>query len=163
MCSMRLWLVSGPFFRGIDRRVTRFPGARRTLPALVVFLFVVLGSLQFTQAQGRSDDQRAAGKQPIIVFLSNLGTANHLVAVCNGVMWSIAPGARVVSLTHEKIPHRASDVGSDIRNGARFLYGTAPYFPEGTIFVAAIEPRANSPRALVVKSKRGQYFVLPDD
>jgi hypothetical protein len=29
--------------------------------------------------------------------------------------------------------------------------------------VAAIEPRANSPRALVVKSKRGQYFVLPDD
>ena len=39
-----------------------------------------------------------------------------------------------------------------------------PYFPAGTVFVTVIDPGVGSTRkAVVVKTKRGQYFVLPDN
>ena len=45
-----------------------------------------------------------------------------------------------------------------------FSYGATPYFPAGTVFVVVIDPGVGSTRkAVVVKSKRGQYFVLPDN
>ena len=38
------------------------------------------------------------------------------------------------------------------------------YFPAGTVFVSVIDPGVGSTRkAIVAKSKRGQYFVLPDN
>src|SRR5207244_10679703 len=40
----------------------------------------------------------------------------------------------------------------------------SPFYPAGTIFVVVIDPGVGTARkALVVKSKRGQYFVLPDN
>ncbi len=51
-----------------------------------------------------------------------------------------------------------------ILDGARFLFGATPYYPEGTVFVVVIDPGVGSTRkAVVIKSKRGQYFVLPDN
>ena len=79
------------------------------------------------------------------------------VALCKGVMYSIAPELRIVDLTHEVTPF-------SILDGARFLYGASPYFPAGTVFVTVIDPGVGSTRkAVVVKTKRGQYFVLPDN
>jgi S-adenosyl-L-methionine hydrolase (adenosine-forming) len=79
------------------------------------------------------------------------------VALCKGVMYTIAPELRIVDLTHEVTPF-------SILDGARFLYGSTPYFPGGTVFVVVIDPGVGSARkAVVVKSKRGQYFVLPDN
>ena len=72
-------------------------------------------------------------------------------------MYSIAPELRIVDLTHEVTPF-------SILDGARFLDGASPYFPAGTVFVVVIDPGVGSTRkAVVVKSKRGQYFVLPDN
>jgi S-adenosylmethionine hydrolase len=72
-------------------------------------------------------------------------------------MYSIAPDVRIVDLTHEVTPF-------SILDGARFLYGATPYYPAGTVFVVVIDPTVGSTRkAIVVKSKRGQYFVLPDN
>jgi S-adenosylmethionine hydrolase len=51
-----------------------------------------------------------------------------------------------------------------ILDGARFLYGAAPYYPAGTVFNVVIDPGVGSTRkAVAIKSKRGQYFVLPDN
>jgi S-adenosylmethionine hydrolase len=73
------------------------------------------------------------------------------------VMYSIMPEVRIVDLTHQVTPF-------SILDGARFLYGATPYYPAGTIFVAVIDPTVGSARkAIVAKSKRGQYFVLPDN
>jgi S-adenosyl-L-methionine hydrolase (adenosine-forming) len=73
------------------------------------------------------------------------------------VMYSIAPDVRIVDLTQQVTPF-------SILDGARFLYGTTPYYPAGTVFVAVVDPTVGSTRkAVVVKSKRGQYFVLPDN
>ena len=101
----------------------------------------------------RPDGSRA----PTIVFMTDFGVANDAVAICKGVMWSITPDLRIVDLTHQVTPY-------SILDGARFLVGASPYYPSGTVFVTVIDPGVGSTRkAVVVKSKRGQYFVPPDN
>jgi len=98
-----------------------------------------------------------AGYPPTIVFMTDFGVVDDSVAICRGVMYSIFPAVRIVDLTHQVTPFAVPDV-------ARFLYGTAPYYPPGTVFAVVIDPGVGSARkAMVVKSKRGQYFVLPDN
>ena len=99
----------------------------------------------------------AAKSRPTIVFMTDFGVVDDSVAICKGVMYSIVPEVRIVDLTHQVTPFSISD-------GARFLFGATPYFPAGTVFVVVIDPGVGSTRkAIVVKSKRGQYFVLPDN
>ena len=94
---------------------------------------------------------------PTIVFMTDFGVADDSVAICRGVMYSILPDVRVVDLTHEVKPF-------SILDGARFLEGATPYYPAGTVFVVVIDPGVGSTRkAIVAHSKRGQYFVLPDN
>ncbi|MGB7071203.1 MAG: S-adenosyl-l-methionine hydroxide adenosyltransferase family protein [Candidatus Sulfotelmatobacter sp.] len=99
-----------------------------------------------------------AAKYPqTIVFMTDFGVVDDSVALCRGVMYSIMPDVRIVDLTHQVTPF-------SILDGARFLYGATPYFPAGTVFVVVIDPTVGSTRkAIVAKSKRGQYFVLPDN
>jgi S-adenosylmethionine hydrolase len=100
---------------------------------------------------------KSAKPIPTIVFMTDFGTVDDSVAICRGVMYSIAPDVRIVDLTHQVTPF-------SILDGARFLYGASPYYPAGTVFVVVIDPGVGSTRkAVVVKSKRGQYFVLPDN
>jgi S-adenosylmethionine hydrolase len=94
---------------------------------------------------------------PTIVFMTDFGVVDDSVALCKGVMYSIMPDVRIVDLTHQVTPF-------SILDGARFLYGATPYFPAGTVFVVVIDPGVGSTRkAIVARSKRGQYFVLPDN
>jgi S-adenosylmethionine hydrolase len=99
----------------------------------------------------------SAKATPTIVFMTDFGTVDDSVAICKGVMYSIVPEVHIVDLTHQVTPF-------SILDGARFLYGATAYFPAGTVFVVVIDPTVGSTRkAVVVKSKRGQYFVLPDN
>lgn len=99
----------------------------------------------------------SAKPTPTIVFMTDFGTVDDSVAICKGVMYSIVPEVRIVDLTHQVTPF-------SILDGARFLYGATAYYPAGTVFVVVIDPTVGSARkAVVVKSKRGQYFVLPDN
>jgi S-adenosylmethionine hydrolase len=94
---------------------------------------------------------------PTVVFMTDFGVVDDSVALCKGVMYGIAPNLRIVDLTHQVNAF-------SIRDGARFLFGATPYFPAGTVFVAVVDPGVGSSRkAVVVKSKRGQFFVLPDN
>jgi S-adenosyl-L-methionine hydrolase (adenosine-forming) len=94
---------------------------------------------------------------PTIVFMTDFGIVDDSVAICKGVMYSIEPHLRIVDLTHQVTPF-------SILDGARFLYGATAYYPSGTVFVVVVDPGVGTSRkAIVVKSKRGQYFVLPDN
>ena len=89
--------------------------------------------------------------------MTDFGTVDDSVPICKGVMYSILPDVRIVDLSHQVTPF-------SILDGARFLYGASPYFPAGTVFVVVIDPGVGSTRkAVIIKSKRGQYFVLPDN
>jgi S-adenosylmethionine hydrolase len=89
--------------------------------------------------------------------MTDFGTANDAVAICKAVMLGIAPDARIMDITHQVTPY-------SIEEGARFLAAVSPYYPAGTVFVAVIDPGVGTSRkAIIVKSKKGQYFVLPDN
>lgn len=101
--------------------------------------------------------QDAAKYPPTIVFMTDFGTVDDSVPICKGVMYSIMPDVRIVDLTHHVTPF-------SILDGARFLFGAAPYYPAGTVFVVVVDPGVGTTRkAVIIKSKRGQYFVLPDN
>ena len=94
---------------------------------------------------------------PTVVFMTDFGVMDDSVALCKGVMYGITPNLRIVDLTHQVNAF-------SIQDGARFLFGATPYYPAGTVFVAVVDPGVGSSRkAVVVKSKRGQFFVLPDN
>jgi S-adenosylmethionine hydrolase len=101
--------------------------------------------------------QPSPAPPPTVVFMTDFGIVDDSVALCKGVMYGIAPNLRIVDLTHQV-------EAFSIRDGARFLFGATPYFAAGTVFVVVIDPGVGSTRkAVVVKSKRGQLFVLPDN
>ncbi len=92
-----------------------------------------------------------------VVFMTDFGQVDDAVAICKGVMLGIAPSLTIVDLTHDIPPFAIADA-------ARFLAGAAEYYPEGTVFVTVVDPGVGSNRKpLAAKSKRGQYFVLPDN
>jgi S-adenosylmethionine hydrolase len=125
-------------------------------------LFVLAGAL-FCGACGKTPaDKAGAGSagapaRPTIVFMTDFGTANDAVALCKAVILGIAPDTRVMDITHQVTPFQ-------IEEAARFLAGVTPYYPSGTIFLVVVDPGVGTSRkAIIVKSKKGQYFVLPDN
>jgi len=101
--------------------------------------------------------QPSITQPPTVVFMTDFGVIDDSVALCKGVMYGIAPNLRIVDLTHQVNAY-------SIRDGALFLFGASPYFPAGTVFVAVVDPGVGSSRkAVVAKTKRGQFFVLPDN
>jgi S-adenosylmethionine hydrolase len=100
---------------------------------------------------------QALSERPTIVFMTDFGTANDAVAICRAVIFGIAPDVRLTDITHQVTPFQ-------IEEAARFLAGVTPYYPAGTIFLVVVDPGVGTTRkAIVVKSKKGQYFVLPDN
>jgi S-adenosylmethionine hydrolase len=64
---------------------------------------------------------------------------------------------RVTDITHQVTPF-------SIEEASRFLYGVTPYYPAGTVFLVVVDPGVGTSRkAVAVKSKKGQYFILPDN
>ena len=93
----------------------------------------------------------------MIGFMTDFDVRDDAIGICKAVMDGIAPGVRIIDITHQVSPF-------DIAEGARFLAGSAPYFQKDAIFVVVIDPTVGSARkAIIAKSKVGQYFVLPDN
>jgi S-adenosylmethionine hydrolase len=125
------------------------------LPLLAIAL--ISAACSKSPATGDSASSGKSGARATIVFMTDFGTANDAVAICKAVMLSIAPDARIMDITHQVTPYQ-------IEEGARFLEAVSPYYPAGTIFVTVVDPGVGTSRkAIVVKSKKGQYFVLPDN
>jgi S-adenosylmethionine hydrolase len=98
-----------------------------------------------------------SGKRPTIVFMTDFGTANDAVAICKAVIVGIAPNARIMDITHQVTPYQ-------IEEASRFLAGVTPYYPAGTVFLVVVDPGVGTSRkAVIVKSRKGQFFVLPDN
>lgn len=92
-----------------------------------------------------------------LLFLTDFGTRDGAVAVCKGVMWSIAPGLRVVDLTHEVPPY-------DIATAGEVLEQVVPFYPAGTVVVTVVDPGVGSERkAIAVRTKAGHLLVGPDN
>jgi S-adenosylmethionine hydrolase len=125
------------------------------LPLLIIAL--VSAACSRAPAPGDLSPAGKSGAHATIVFMTDFGTANDAVAICKAVMLGIAPDARIMDITHQVTPFQ-------IEEGARFLEAVSPYYPVGTVFVTVVDPGVGTSRkAIIVKSKKGQYFVLPDN
>jgi S-adenosylmethionine hydrolase len=123
--------------------------------------FLVLGIALFCGSCEKTSGPGAAAQvptqRPTIVFMTDFGTANDAVAICKAVIFGIAPDVRLTDITHQVTPFQ-------IEEGSRFLAGVTPYYRTGTVFLVVVDPGVGTSRkAVIVKSKKGQYFVLPDN
>lgn len=92
----------------------------------------------------------------IITFLSDFGDMDGWVASCKGQIFSIAPHAKILDVSHS-IP------SFDLKKGALVLASTLPFLPIG-IHLAIVDPGVGgSRRGIVVKVERGDYLVGPDN
>jgi S-adenosylmethionine hydrolase len=103
----------------------------------------------------------ALAQQPtplkVIGFMTDFDVKDDAVGICKAVMDGVAPGVRIIDITHLSEPY-------NIAMGGRFLAGSTPYFPKDAVFVVVIDPTVGSKRkAIVARSRVGQIFVLPDN
>jgi S-adenosylmethionine hydrolase len=113
----------------------------------------MVGALAWTAAA----QQPAPGSTRVIGFMTDFDVRDDAVGICKAVMDGVAPGVRILDITHQSEPY-------NIAMGARFLAGSAPYFPKDAVFVVVIDPTVGSTRkAIIAKSGVGQFFVLPDN
>jgi S-adenosyl-L-methionine hydrolase (adenosine-forming) len=90
-----------------------------------------------------------------ITFTSDYGLEDHFVGVCHGVMARVAPGARVLDVSHA--------VGAqDVRQGARVLAEAVPYLPRA-VHLAVVDPEVGTGRGMVAVEAGGQVLVGPDN
>jgi len=93
---------------------------------------------------------------PIVALLTDFGIVDPFVGVMKGVILARCPGAHVVDLTHAVLPQR-------IAEGGFWLERTAPYFAEGTIFVAVVDPGVGTARGALVARAGTRIFIGPDN
>jgi S-adenosylmethionine hydrolase len=134
----------------------RWQSAFAMLPLLLAYAFA--GCAKQDSATRLATHSGVTGSaRPTIVFMTDFGSANDSVAICRAVMLGIAPDARIMDITHQVTPF-------SIEEGARFLAGVSPYYPAGTVFVGVVDPGVGTSRkAVIVKTKKGQLFVVPDN
>ena len=128
-------------------------GLAKPFATLILTAFFLAGC----NWKSNQEEIREETARPTIVFMTDFGTANDAVAICKAVILSIEPDARIMDITHQVTPF-------SIEEGARFLAGVTPYYPSGTVFLVVVDPGVGTVRkAVIVKTKKGQYFVLPDN
>src|SRR6266436_10419513 len=124
---------------------------------LVPALWCVSCARQPAHNEASAGLQAASTPRPTIVFMTDFGTANDAVAICKAVIYSVAPDVRLTDITHQVTPY-------SIEEASRFLAGVTPYYPANTVFLIVVDPGVGTSRkAIIAKSKQGQYFVAPDN
>ena len=92
----------------------------------------------------------------IITLTTDLGASSAQAGALYGVIWKISPGAQIVDLTHELSP-------GDILSGQVVLENALPYFPEGTIHMAAAAPLQDQSIRVIAAQLGTIFFVGPDN
>ena len=92
----------------------------------------------------------------MITLTSDFGLKDPYVAEMKGVILTINPKAAIIDITHdiEKF---------NIRMAAFILAWATPYFPEGTVHLAIVDPGVGTQRRAIIIKTRKSFFVGPDN
>ncbi|WIM95368.1 SAM-dependent chlorinase/fluorinase [Actinoplanes oblitus] len=90
-----------------------------------------------------------------VSFTTDYGTFDGFVAACHGSIARIAPGLRVIDVTHHVPP-------ADVTRGAAVLAQTAPYLPP-SVHLAVVDPGVGTARRGVVLTTPDGLLVGPDN
>jgi S-adenosylmethionine hydrolase len=90
-----------------------------------------------------------------LVLLTDFGTQDGAVSAMKGVAYGVSQDLLISDLSHEN---------PSIFVGAYRLYQAEQFWPEGTVFVAVVDPGVGTKRlSVVLKTRTGHYFVGPDN
>jgi len=91
-----------------------------------------------------------------VTLLTDFGLRDEYVGVMEGVIAGLAPGARVIHVTHGIAPQA-------VLQGALALERAVPYLPVG-VHVAVVDPGVGSSRlAVALRTADGRTLVGPDN
>jgi S-adenosylmethionine hydrolase len=92
----------------------------------------------------------------IITLTTDFGLKDPYVAEMKAAILGICPNAAVVDITHgiERF---------SVRMGAYVLASAAPYFPNGTIHVAVVDPGVGTRRRPILIKTQRSFFIGPDN
>jgi len=84
----------------------------------------------------------------VITLTTDFGTSDAYVAAMKGRILGLAPGCRLVDITHHVPP-------GNVMRGALAVRDAALYFPEGTIHLVVVDPGVGTARrAMAVQTER---------
>jgi S-adenosylmethionine hydrolase len=90
-----------------------------------------------------------------LVLLTDFGTQDGAVSAMKGVAYTISEDLLISDLSHEN---------PSIFDGAYRLYQSEQFWPQGTVFVAVVDPGVGTERlSVVLKTQTGRYFVGPNN
>jgi S-adenosylmethionine hydrolase len=92
----------------------------------------------------------------LITLITDFGHKDPFVGIMKGVIFGINPNARVIDLSHGIPPQ-------DILAGALVLRHSVPYFPQGTIHVAVVDPGVGTKRRPLLIEADGVFLIGPDN
>jgi len=92
----------------------------------------------------------------IITLTTDFGTADSYVGVMKGVILGIAPDVHLVDLSHEI-------AAQDVRGAGFVLSRAVPFFPDGTVHLAVIDPGVGSRRRPLLITTSQASYVGPDN
>ncbi len=92
----------------------------------------------------------------VITLTTDFGLKDPYVAEMKAVILSINPNAITVDVSHEVEKF-------NIRMGAYILACAAPYFPQGSVHVAVVDPTVGTKRKLVLVRTKTAYYLGPDN
>ena len=92
----------------------------------------------------------------MITLTSDFGLKDPYVAEMKGVILTINPKATLIDITHEVEKF-------NIRMAAFMLASAAPYFPQGTVHLAVVDPGVGTQRRAILIQTKKSFFVGPDN
>lgn len=123
---------------------------RHLLPLLALMLITGLTACN-------SHKKGTMTQEPLIALLTDYGMTDAFVAEMKGTILTTNPNVRLLDLTHEVEPF-------NIMQGAYLLSQSSREFPEGTIFIAGVDPGVGTQRVpLMVLTQAGKYYIGPDN
>jgi len=92
----------------------------------------------------------------LITLTTDFGLKDGNVGVMKGVIWSRAPQAQIVDLSHLISPQ-------NVREASLILGRALPYFPDGTVYVVVVDPGVGTERRPIAVRLGEQFLVGPDN
>jgi len=93
---------------------------------------------------------------PIVTLTSDMGTADHYLAVLKSALQLSIPEVQIIDISH--------DVGAfDTRHAAFLMRNSYEHFPEGTIHLIGVNPEWKDDQHQVIVKASGQFFISADN
>lgn len=92
----------------------------------------------------------------VLSITTDFGLTNGFVGVMKGVIYGIAPEAKIVDISQLISPQNVTE-------GAYAMWRAVPFFPAGSVHVGVVDPGVGTKRRPIGAHLGDQFFIVPDN